>query len=164
MAENVPTDSPEADRDESCWVSVYLDEADEPLARYRPPARLEVDTLRLADGEHLLRIEASDHDGTLGVRDIPFRVRNGPAIAVDGLSDHELVSGEVSLMVHAFSGAEREDWEPSRAESPTPIPTWLWILAIVIFAWAMYYTLSAWFPSGGFEEAPTWQTAPSSPG
>ncbi len=148
--------------DEPCWVEVFLDDADAPLARYRPPGKLQIDTRDLPDGEHRLRVEAADEDGTVGVREIPFRVRNGPAIAVDGLADGELVQGEVSVMIHAFSGAGREDWEPTRAESPTPIPTWLWILAIFIFAWALFYVVSFWFPVADFANAPTWGGAGAS--
>lgn len=162
MVDDITVEAPADMRaDEACWVTVYLDDADEPIARYRPPGKLEVDTRRLDDGEHTLRVEArGDADGAVGVREIPFRVRNGPAIAVDGLRAGELVRGDMSVMIHAFSGAEREDWEPARAESPTPIPTWVWILAIVIFAWAMFYVLSFWFPSADFADAPTWN-APS---
>lgn len=157
--QNTSDDRAQLQGGDDCWVSVYLDDADEPLAHYRPPGKLQVDTRNIADGEHVLRIEAADDDGALGVREVPFRVRNGPAITVDGIRDGELVRGDLSVMVHAFSGAEREDWEPARAESPTPIPTWLWILAIIIFAWAMFYTLSFWFPYEKFAEAPTWRPA-----
>jgi hypothetical protein len=147
----------EASPADHCWVSVYLDGAGEPVARYRPPGRLQLDTRDMADGAHKLRVEAVDEDGTVGVREIPFRVRNGPAIEVHGLSDDELVGGEISVMIHAFNGSDKEDWEPSRAETPSPIPTWIWVLGILIFACAMFYSLSYWIPTGDYADAPTWK-------
>lgn len=144
--------------DSNCWVTVYLDGADEPVARYRPPGRVQFDTRQLPDGPHCLRVEAVDEEGIVGVREIPFRVRNGPAIKVHGLDTNEVVNGELSVMIHAFNGSDNDDWEPSKAETPTPIPTWIWVLGILIFACAMFYTLSYWVPSGDYAAAPTWQS------
>lgn len=145
--------------DSNCWVSIYLDDAAEPIARYRPPGRIQLDTREIADGEHIMRVEAVDEEGIVGVREVPFRVRNGPAINIHGLKNNEVVNGELSVMVHAFNGSENDDWEPSKAETPTPIPTWIWVLGIVIFACAIFYTLSYWTPVGDYADAPTWQKA-----
>jgi hypothetical protein len=136
-------------------LCLYLDGADEPLARSRPPARIELDTAQMEDGPHRLSIEAVDEEGAcVGCRTVEFEVRNGPAIEVDGLADGDLVDGAVSLMVHAWGGDD--DWEPARAESPAPAPTWAWVLLIVILAWALFYAVSFAVPSGSFADAPTW--------
>jgi hypothetical protein len=143
-------------RDEAERVRVYLDGGEEPIAEYRPPARLDVDTRQLEDGKHALYLEATDTDGTVGQRTIDFEVRNGPAIAVDGLEDGEVVNGDLSMMVHAWGGADAKDWEPGRAESPAPAPTWAWVLVLVILAWALYYGITHWNPSGDYAESPTY--------
>lgn len=140
-------------------VEVYLDDGEEPIASYRPPARIQLDTHDLEDGTHRLRIEADGDDGMIGVRTVEFEVRNGPSIAVDGLADGDVVEGELSVMVHAWGGASSEDWEPSRSESPAPAPTWAWVLLMAIVAWAMYYGVRYWQPTGDYADSPTYPAA-----
>lgn len=137
-------------------IEVYLDDGEEPIATYRPPARIRFDTNELTDGSHELRVRAIGSNGTVGVRTIDFDVRNGPAIDIEGLAEGDIVSGDVSLMVHAWGGAGEEDWEASRAESPAPAPTWAWVLLIAVIAWAMYYAVSFWFPTGEYADSPTY--------
>lgn len=137
-------------------VDVYLDDDEEPIASYRPPARIHFDSSQLADGSHELRIEATGPNANTGVRKVAFDVRNGPAIDVDGLAEGDTVSGDVSLMVHAWGGAADEDWEATRAESPAPAPTWAWVLLIVIFAWALYYAVAFWSPPAEYADSPTY--------
>ena len=146
-------DERQADR-----VRVFLDDEKTPVAEYSPPARLDLDTTRLEDGTHRLRIEACGADGTVGVRTLCFDVRNGPSIEIDGLGDGDVVEGDISLMVHAWGGASAEDWEPSRSESPAPAPTWAWVLLIAILAWALYYGVQHWEPSAEFLDSPTYPT------
>lgn len=141
-------------------VSVYLDGADEPIAEYAPPARIVFDTRQMEDGEHELQIDARGADGRVGRQRVTFEVRNGPAISVEGLRDGDVVQGDVSLVVHAWGGASEEDWEPKRAESPAPIPTWAWVLLIGIFAWAVYYAVLYWQPHEPYEQSPTYQPTP----
>lgn len=43
--------------DEAVSLSLYLDDAREPFATYRPPASVELDTTTFEDGPHELRIE-----------------------------------------------------------------------------------------------------------
>ncbi|MEO7035904.1 MAG: cytochrome C [Polyangiaceae bacterium] len=127
-------------------ISVYMDGASEPLMHSTPPMPLKIDTRSLDDGEHVLRIEASDGQGIKGVKTIPFRVRNGPEISVRGLEPGAVVAGQVSLVLHAYSGANEESWKPELAEVPAPIPTWAWVVMIIIIAWAMYYLVAYWNP------------------
>src|SRR2546430_4316601 len=63
------------------------DDESVPRQTLRPPATLELDTEGLTDGPHRLRVHAIGDSGTVGVEEIPFTVRNGPGIAVVGLSD-----------------------------------------------------------------------------
>src|SRR5438094_6038912 len=118
--------------------------ADEPAPTQtlQQPATLEIDTEGLADGPHRLRVHAIGDSGTVGVEEIPFTVRNGPGIAVVGLSDGDTVRGRVPLLVNAFASRPGEAFEPERAETPAPIPTWAWVLFLVVVAWGMWSVAS----------------------
>ncbi len=126
--------------DEAVSVSLYLDDATEPFATYRPPTTVDVDTTALADGPHTLRIAARDAIGVTGNRTIPFVVQNGPGITVTGLRANERVSGKLTLDVNAFSA--NEPFDPVRAESSGPIPVWTWVMSALIAAWAGWYGLT----------------------
>lgn len=135
-------------------IRVFLDDHVEPISDYVPPADVTIDTKMLPDGEHRVRIEATDRTGAVGVRHIPFLVRNGPGITVSGLTDGATVHGAINFMVNAF-GAE-EPFEPHRAESRAPIPVWVWVLLLVVVAWAGWYVQSEWQPPPQFASTPTY--------
>ncbi len=127
-------------------IEVYLDDDAEPVGVYRPPATFELDTTKLPDGPHRLRFRAYDRTGVVGVREITFIVRNGPGIAVVGVTNGDIVEGRIPVLVNAYAGTHDERWEPTRAETPAPVPTWAWILFLLISVWAGYY----WFDTGFF--------------
>ncbi len=135
----------------------YLDDAKEPLFRHKPPIHLNFDTRTVSDGPHVLRVEAWDQRGYKGVREIPFTVRNGPAITVQGIDPNGVVDGQIALTVSAYGGGDEENWEPSQAETPAPVPTWAWVLVICIITWAMYYTVTYWYPDESVMDSPTYQ-------
>ncbi len=137
-------------------VRIYLDDGAAPIAEYDPPARFELDTERLADGPHKLRIEAVDEHQFRSVREIPFYVRNGPGIAVAGLKPGDVVHGKRSIIVNAYAGGRVEAWEPIRAETPAPIPTWAWVVCLVVVAWGMFYLTREWRPPAEFASTPTY--------
>jgi mono/diheme cytochrome c family protein len=120
-------------------VEIFIDDESVPRQTLVPPATLELDTEGLPDGPHRLRIHAIEDSGTVGVEVIPFTVRNGPGIAVVGLSDGETVRGRIPLLVNAFASRPGDAFEPERAETPAPIPTWAWVLFLVVVAWGMWY-------------------------
>jgi len=121
-------------------IKVSLDDEREARAILDPPATFELDTTQLPDGRHRLCVQAIDDDGTVGLEEIPFTVRNGPGIAVVGLSTEEAIRGRVPIVLNAFSSRLGDAFEPVRAETPAPIPTWTWVLALVVVAWAMWYS------------------------
>ncbi len=135
-------------------IRIFLDGALEPIADYEPPAAVTVDTRHLADGEHRLRIEAHDRNGNIGMREVPFQVRNGPGITLTGLHSGAVVRDVINFTVNAF-GAE-DPFEPQRAESRSPIPVWLWVLSLVIVAWAAWYVAILWKPPPEFAKTPTY--------
>jgi hypothetical protein len=141
-------------------VRIFLDDQSQPVADYRPPAQVALDTKALMDGEHRLRIEAQDATGQIGVRRLQFLVRNGPGITISGLREGAVVHGMVRFMVNAF-GAE-EPFEPHRAESRSPIPVWVWVLTLVVVAWSAWYFATLWNVPPDYAQTPTY-TAPMNP-
>ena len=120
-------------------IEVFIDDESAPRYRLDPPGALELDTENLADGPHRLRVHAIEESGTVGVEEIAFTVRNGPGIAVVGLSDGETIRGRIPLLVNAFASGPGDAFEPARAETPAPIPTWAWVLFLVVAAWGMWF-------------------------
>ncbi len=126
--------------DDAVSLSLFLDDATEAFATYRPPVTAELDTTILTDGRHVLRIRAQDAVGNIGLREIPFLVQNGPGITVTGLRANEQVAGLLQLDLNAFSASE--PFDPIRAESSGPIPVWTWVMMALIAAWAGWYGLT----------------------
>ena len=137
-------------------VRIFLDDQTEPVSDHAPPATVTIDTRRLPDGEHRLRIEAMDATGDTGIRTMPFVVRNGPGISIFGLREGATVHGAITFMVNAF-GAE-EPFEPHRAESRSPTPVWMWVLSLMIVAWSAWYLAMQWNPPPEFAKSPTYAT------
>src|SRR5262245_17444309 len=115
-------------------IEVFIDDETTPRHRLDPPASFDLDTAGLTDGPHRLRVHAIEDSGSVGVEEIPFTVRNGPGIAVVGLSDGETIRGRIPLLVNAFASRPGDVFEPTRAEKPAPIPTWAWVLFLVVAA------------------------------
>ena len=145
-------------------IEVYLDDQPEPYASFAPPERFELDVTALEDGPHRLRIVAIDRSGRRGIRNIPFEVRNGPGIAVDGIRENDVVEGNLNILVNAYGGAYEDKWEPSRAETPSPVPTWAWIVVILIGAWSLYYAVAQWRPTPKYANTPTYRSLAMVPG
>ncbi len=158
LAEGPPWSGGESEKEKDTRIEVYLDDDPAPHRTFAPPERFELDATLLEDGPHLLRIVAIDHYGHRGVRKIPFEVRNGPGIAVDGLRENEVVEGKINVLVNAYGGAYEEKWEPTRAETPTPVPTWAWVVFILVVAWGMYYGIALWKPTPQYAASPTYAT------
>lgn len=144
---------------EAVSVRIFLDETLEPIATYRPPARFHLDTRSIPDGEHVLRIEATDAVGNVGIRRIPFTVANGPGITVTGLRAGSRVRGEIDVDVNAFSADE--PFDPVRAESAGPVPVWTWVFFAVIAAWAAWYGLEYFRTPEAFAKTPTYAANPA---
>lgn len=142
--------------DNSNLIHVYLDDGDEPIVSYRPPVRFELDTTQLEDGPHKLKVVATDASGHKGVRTIPFEVRNGPGIDVEGLQDNDMLEGKVPILMNAYGGAKEPFWEPSRAETPAPVPTWAWVLLLVVVAWSTFYIAQQWNVPDEYANTPTY--------
>lgn len=123
-------------------IIVFIDDEEQPVAAFTSPVNFELDTRKLVDGRHTLKIVSKDPTGKEGIRLIPFEVRNGPAIEVEGIRENAIVDGVVPLMINAYGKGDQKIFLIEGSETPKSIPSWVWILIIGIGAWAFYYLIS----------------------
>jgi cytochrome c553 len=135
-------------------IRVYLDASRDPIADSAPPASVALDTAGLPDGAHVVRIEAHDKDGSVGVREVRFWVRNGPGITLTGLHEQAHVKGMLRFTANAFGA--NDPFEPHRAESRAPIPVWVWVMMLLVLGWAGWYVAERWNPPAEFANTPTY--------
>jgi hypothetical protein len=122
-------------------ILIFIDEEQKPFAEYLAPINFELDTRKLVDGEHILKIVSKDPLGKEGIRKIPFVVRNGPAVAIEGLKEHEVVDGIIPIMINAYGKGDQKKFLIEGSETPHSIPAWLWALIIGFAGWAAYYAI-----------------------
>src|SRR5690606_10342386 len=120
-------------------IIIYIDEEPDPIAAFDSPVNFELDTRKLVDGQHQLTIISKDPTGKEGIRKVPFEVRNGPAISIEGIRENAVVDGIVPLMINAYGKGDQKDFLISGSETPQSIPAWVWILIIGFAGWALFY-------------------------
>lgn len=120
-------------------IYIFMDEEVNPLVVVTAPIHIEIDTRKLVDGKHSLKLVSKDPSGKEGIRIIPFEVRNGPAIAVEGIQENAVVDGVVPIMINAYGKGDQKSFLISGSETPQTIPFWVWILLICFIAWSLYY-------------------------
>lgn len=123
-------------------IFIFLDDAPQPLAEFFAPVNFELDTHKLVDGHHTLKIVSKDPSGKEGLRIIPFVVKNGPAIAVEGIKENAVVDGVLPLMINAYGKGNAKEFLIEGSETPQSIPSWVWILIIAFLGWAFYYLIT----------------------
>ncbi|GAB3179415.1 cytochrome C [Telluribacter humicola] len=126
-------------------VIIFIDDDQQPVGSFKSPINFELDTRKLPDGEHFLRIVSQDPSGKEGIRKIPFTVRNGPDITVEGLQENEVVDGVLPIMVSAYGKGDQKIFLIEGSETPRSIPNWIWVLHIGFGGWAIYYLLTQLF-------------------
>ena len=124
-------------------VVIFIDNDPKPFGEFSVPINFELDTRKLVDGEHTLKIVSKDHLGKEGIRKIPFIVRNGPAIALEGISDNQVVDGIIPLMINAYGKGDQTRFLIEGSETPQSIPAWLWAFVIGFAGWAIYYAVTS---------------------
>ncbi|SMG20075.1 cytochrome C [Sphingobacterium psychroaquaticum] len=122
-------------------VIIFIDDQLEPIAHIHTPTVFDLDTHKLTDGPHVLKIVSKDPSGKEGIRKIPFTVRNGPAIVVEGIKENDMVDGILPIMVNAYGKGDQQSFLISGSETPQSIPSWVWVIIICFIGWAMYYLL-----------------------
>ena len=123
-------------------IFIFLDDEAAPMAKLVSPVNFELDTRKLVDGRHTLKIVSKDPSGKEGLRIIPFEVRNGPAMDVAGIQENAVVDGVLALMINAYGKGDSKNFMITGSETPQSIPSWVWILIIGIGGWALYYLVA----------------------
>ena len=142
-------------------VRIYLDDRPEAIVDGPPPADVRLNTLDLPDGPHQLIVRAVGRNGREGYQEIPFDVRNGPGVVITGLQPGSTRRGEVRLTVDAFSADD--PFDPRNAEARSSIPVWVWVMALFIVSWAVWYAARMWDVPPSFARTPTYASPPLAP-
>jgi len=124
-------------------VYIFIDDDQTPAAQLQTPVQFKLDTNKLTDGMHTLKIVSKDPAGKEGIRVIPFEVRNGPAVAVEGIKENAVVDGIVPLMINAYGKGDQRSFIITGSETPQSIPFWIYVLIISFSAWAIYYLVTS---------------------
>jgi hypothetical protein len=124
-------------------VLIFIDDEQKPFGEYLAPINFELDTRKLIDGEHVLKIVSKDPLGKEGIRKIPFVVRNGPSVAIEGLNDNDVVDGIIPLMINAYGKGDQKKFIIEGSETPRSIPSLVWAIVIGFLGWAVYYAIMA---------------------
>ena len=122
-------------------VLIFIDEEQTPYGEYLAPINFELDTRKLVDGDHILKIVSKDPLGKEGIRKIPFVVRNGPSVAVEGLNENDIVDGIIPIMIKAYGKGDQKIFLIEGSETPRSIPAWVWAIVIGFIGWAIYYAI-----------------------
>ncbi|MBC7426865.1 MAG: cytochrome C [Bacteroidia bacterium] len=123
-------------------ITLFVDDELKPIAEMAAPVQFDLDTRKLTDGEHTLKLVSKSPTGREGIRKIKFIVRNGPAIAVEGISDNAVVDGVLPLMINAYDKGNQKKFVIEGSETPQSVPSWLWILLIFFMGWAAFYVIT----------------------
>jgi hypothetical protein len=125
-------------------VLVFIDDISQPLGGFHAPVQFDLDTRKLVDGPHVLKVVSKDPTGKEGVALIPFTVRNGPAISIEGLRNNDIVDGVLPLMINAYGKGDQKSFLIEGSETPRSIPSWIWALVLTFAGWAAYYFITTW--------------------
>ena len=123
-------------------IFIFLDEESKPIAEFISPVNFELDTRKMVDGKHTLKIVSRDPTGKEGLRIVPFEVRNGPSIAIEGIKENAVVDGVLPLMINAYGKGDQKTFLIEGSETPQSIPSWVWILIIGFAGWVLYYLIT----------------------
>ena len=123
-------------------VFLFIDDDVKPLAELETPIVFDLDTAKLTDGEHILKIVSKSPTGREGIRKINFIVKNGPSISVEGLTDDAVVDGVLPLMINAYDKGNQKSFVIEGSETPQTVPVWMWVIIIMFAGWAAYYGIT----------------------
>jgi|SRR5699024_3896775 len=127
-------------------VKVFLDDDEHPFGEFEPPVEILLDTTRIPDGKHELKIVAKTSGLVEGVKIIPFEVKNGPEISVMGIKPNQVINTETPVTINAYGSETADRFIIRGSEDPKPIPAWMWALIIVFVAFGLFYVVFYWTP------------------
>ena len=123
-------------------IFIFIDDEPKPIAALISPVNFELDTRKIVDGKHSLKIISKDPTGKEGIRLIPFEVKNGPAISIEGIKENAVVDGVLPIMINAYGKGNQTKFLITGSETPKGIPSWLWLLIIVVGVSMLFYFIS----------------------
>lgn len=129
--------------EENSKIYIFIDDDAKPIAELISPVNFELDTSKLIDGKHTLKIISKDPTGKEGIRVVPFEVRNGPAIAIEGIKENAVVDGVIPIMINAYGKGNSKNFLIVGSETPQSIPFWIFVLLISFVAWAIFYHIDS---------------------
>ena len=129
--------------EEKSKIFIFIDNDVKPVAELLSPVNFDLDTSKLVDGKHTLKIVSKDPTGKEGIRYIPFEVRNGPAIDIEGIKEDAVVDGVIPIMINAYGKGNQKNFLIVGSETPQSIPFWIFILLILFVAWAVYFHITS---------------------
>ncbi len=127
-------------------IKVFLDEETQPFAEFAPPVKFVLDSTKIPDGKHKLKIVAKSSSGVEGIRIVPFEVRNGPEISLIGLKDNEIIDTQNTITINAYGSETNDSFVIRGSETPKAIPAWVWMLVIAFIAFGLFYLVMYWTP------------------
>ena len=130
-------------KEDKCKIILFIDNEAQPIAELIAPVQFELDTRKLTDGEHTLILVSKSPTGREGIRKINFIVRNGPSIAIEGISENVIVDGTVPLMINAYDKGDQKKFIIKGSETPQSVPWWLVVGIIMFIAWTAYYIITS---------------------
>jgi hypothetical protein len=125
------------------FITLFMDDDPQPVGEFPAPVTFDLDTRKLVDGQHVLKIVSKDTQGKEGIKTIPFVVRNGPAIAIEGIKKDEVVEGVLPLMINAYSKGDQKTFMLHGSETPHSIPWWVVVCIILFIAWTGYFVITS---------------------
>ena len=128
---------------EKTKVIIFLDDESTPVGVFDSPVKFQLNTTKLQDGDHTLKLISQDMSGREGIRYVPFTVKNGPEISVEGITEHAVVDGEIPIMINAYGKSDQRKFIVEGSETPRSVPTWVWAFIIVFFGWAAFYSITS---------------------
>lgn len=120
-------------------LSIFIDDESSPVAQLEAPVSFELDTRQMTDGRHVLKIVSHEPDGGVKESQIDFEVKNGPLIAIEGITENALVDGVLPIIINAYSKGGRPRFIITGGEASSIIPYWWWLLIIGVAVWSVYY-------------------------
>jgi hypothetical protein len=127
-------------------IKVFLDEETQPFAEFAPPVKFVLDSTKIPDGKHKLKIVAKSSSGVEGIRIVPFEVRNGPEISLIGLEDNEIIETQNTITINAYGSETNDSFVIRGSETPKAIPAWVWMLVIAFIAFGLFNLVMYWTP------------------
>ena len=127
-------------------IKVFLNEEKKPFAEFEPPVKFILDTTKIPDGKHSLKIVAKSSKGIEGIKTIPFEVKNGPEISVIGLKKNEIVDSQIPITINAYGSETQDEFVIKGSETPKGIPAGIWAVLIAFVSFALFYFIMYWTP------------------